>query len=327
MDINVICIFLIQNLVLTLLIDTYYFIHHRTEKNEGIVMCCAPLLYLWFISNLSQSSVFTDNKKRLRWSQRIMSLTNANVTWYSRVNDDMKIIDSCREFPNIPLLGTKGCINYNPILARSQLGYAMKDKPSNILLEGFLIQEVVDIKGLKEKIVRVWNKIHMKGNDKLGNRDCVALEPYTQWVQARVAKIKMPYPPEEPMFSKVIRLIPVPVEYLKGLQVALARLKQERDAWESKFHVSNAKKLELQRKFKEKDYMLHQKDGLIEQHGKKMNREQKARSGAWKDVIDKILKEKADMQIAFEAQIKKLKRKSQHGEGSSLVMVPSDSRP
>lgn len=139
-DINVICIFLIQNLVPTLLAGTYYFIHHRTEKNEGIVMCCSPLLYKWFISHLSQSILFRDNKTCLRWSQRIMSLTNADVTWYSRVYDDVKIIDRCGEFPNVPILGTKGGTNYNLILARRQLGYAMKDKPRNILLERFFIQ-------------------------------------------------------------------------------------------------------------------------------------------------------------------------------------------
>lgn len=41
----------------------------------------------------------------------------------------------------------------------------------------------------------------------------------------------------------------------------------------------------------------------------------------------KLLKEKADMKNAFEAHIRKLKRKLQHGGGSSLVVVPLDLRP
>ncbi|XP_050919784.1 uncharacterized protein LOC127137358 [Lathyrus oleraceus] len=52
-DTNAISIFLIRNPLPSLLADTYYFIHHRTEKNGVIVMCCAPLLYKWFISHLS----------------------------------------------------------------------------------------------------------------------------------------------------------------------------------------------------------------------------------------------------------------------------------
>ncbi|XP_050894891.1 uncharacterized protein LOC127101500 [Lathyrus oleraceus] len=162
--IDIIHIFLIRNPVPTLLVDTYYSIHDRTEKSGGIVMCCAPLLYKWSISHLPQSSLFKDKKKCLRWSQRIMSLTNADVTWYSRVYDDVKIIDSC----------------------------------------GFFIQEGVYSKGLKDKIVNALHKIHRKGKDELGNKDCVSLESYTQWMQARATKIMMPYPPEEPLFPKVI---------------------------------------------------------------------------------------------------------------------------
>ena len=30
---------------------------------------------------------------------------------------------SCADFPNVPLIGTKGCINYNPVLAQRQFGY------------------------------------------------------------------------------------------------------------------------------------------------------------------------------------------------------------
>lgn len=41
----------------------------------------------------------------------------------------------------------------------------MKDKLNNILLEGFFIQEGVDSKGLKEKIVHAWHKIDRKGKD------------------------------------------------------------------------------------------------------------------------------------------------------------------
>lgn len=44
-DINAIHIFLIRNLVPTLLADTYYSIHDKMEKNGGTVMCCTSLMY------------------------------------------------------------------------------------------------------------------------------------------------------------------------------------------------------------------------------------------------------------------------------------------
>lgn len=40
-----------------------------------------------------------------------MSLTANDIFWYSREYDDIKIIFSCGNFPNMPFIGTKGCIN------------------------------------------------------------------------------------------------------------------------------------------------------------------------------------------------------------------------
>lgn len=67
-DINAIKIFLIGNPVLTLLGDTYYSINHMTLKSGGMIICCTPLLYMWFISHLPQSASFWDLKNGLRWS-------------------------------------------------------------------------------------------------------------------------------------------------------------------------------------------------------------------------------------------------------------------
>lgn len=72
--------------------------------------------------------------------------------------------------------------------------------------------------------------------------------------------------------------------------------------------------------------LLHQKDGLIELHGNKMKRDQKVRFVSWKSVINKILREKVDMKMAFEAQIRKFKRQLQHEGGSSSFGIPSDLR-
>ena len=72
----------------------------------------------------------------LQWSMRLVSLTNDDISWYNHVYDGIKIIDSCGEFSNVPLLGTYGGINYNPVLERRQLGFPLKDKPNNISLEG-----------------------------------------------------------------------------------------------------------------------------------------------------------------------------------------------
>ena len=75
-DVNAIRIFLIGNHVPTLLGDMYFFLHFRNSKCGGGIVCCVPLLYKWFVLHLPQAPAFLENKQYLRWSQRLMSLTN-----------------------------------------------------------------------------------------------------------------------------------------------------------------------------------------------------------------------------------------------------------
>ena len=105
-NVNAMRIFLIRNLVPTLLGDAYFSIHHRTSKGGESIVCCVPLLYKWCSSHLPQSPTFQENKDYLRWSQRLMSLTNNEITWYSSVYNVVEIIDSYGELSNVPILGT-----------------------------------------------------------------------------------------------------------------------------------------------------------------------------------------------------------------------------
>src|SRR4051812_40895583 len=83
-----------------------------------------------------------------------MSLTHTDIEWCSPDNDETKIIFSCGSFPNIPLIGTKGGISYNPALARCQYGYPMKNIPSDIQLEGLFFKNIDDHGNmLKKEIV------------------------------------------------------------------------------------------------------------------------------------------------------------------------------
>ncbi|CAL5211354.1 unnamed protein product [Lathyrus oleraceus] len=165
-DVNAIRIFSALNPVPTLLGDTYFSLHMRNAKGGGAIVCCFPLLYKWFISHLPQTVAFKENKGCLRWSTRLMSLTND---------------DTC------------GGINYNPVLPRRQLGFPLKDKPNNILLEGVFFQEGKDPQGLKGRMVRAWRKVHKKGRKELGPKNCIALDPYTAWVRKRASEYLMPY--------------------------------------------------------------------------------------------------------------------------------------
>ncbi|XP_050889377.1 uncharacterized protein LOC127094607 [Lathyrus oleraceus] len=198
-DLAAIHIFLTQNPIPTLLADTYYSIHMRTQKKKGIIVYCTSLLYKWFISHLPSEGPFVENKNNLKWSQRTLSLKAEDIPWYSRVYDGVKLILNCVDFPNVPFLDTKGGINYNPRLALRQLGYPMTDKPDLESVEGFVLYEGFEEPELIKKIVKAWGSICPQGRAKMGKKNCIAKESYTSWVKSRVSEVLLPFPPEPSM--------------------------------------------------------------------------------------------------------------------------------
>ncbi|KAI5417411.1 hypothetical protein KIW84_042135 [Lathyrus oleraceus] len=260
-DVNAIRIFSTLNPVPTLLGDTYFSLHMRNAKGGGVIVCCLPLLHKWFISHLPQT-----------------------------------IIDSCGEFSNVPLLGTCGGINYNPILARRQLGFPLKDKPNNILLEGVFFQDGKDPQGLKARMVRAWRKIHRKGRKELGPKNCIALEPYTVWVRKRASEYLMPYE-----YSRPTPMIVVGPSTLPNQGVEELRDEDRSRAW-------IREREELLQQIKEKDALIefleHQ---VIDDPDDVWTSLLPQSSKFWKRRYDRLAKEKADMEAAYEREVKRFR--------------------
>ncbi|XP_050895429.1 uncharacterized protein LOC127102056 [Lathyrus oleraceus] len=241
---------------------------------------------------------------------KIMYFTHYDIEWYSYAYDEPKIIDSCGEFPNAPFLGTKRDINYNPILTRRQLGYPMKDKPSNILLEGLFFKEAKDNKALKEKIVHARHHVHKKGREVIGKPKCVYLDPYLQRVQARSIKLKMPYPRHEPF--PIANREPTLIFMIdtEKLQIALTKVQQERDAWKNKYQFVNNENEQIQKHLKKKnEEELSKKKRKVQEDlfSSSIQLDTPPTSVAWKLIVDKLVLEKTQM----EDQIKELNRKLQ----------------
>ncbi|CAL5192357.1 unnamed protein product [Lathyrus oleraceus] len=294
-DMNAIRIFSVLNPVPTLLGDAYVSLHLRNAKGGGVIVCCLPLLYKWFISHLPQTVAFKENKGCLRWSQRLMSLTNDDITWYDCVYDTVQIIDYCGEFPNVPLLGTCGGISYNPILARRQLGFPLKDKPHNILLEGVFFQEGKDPQGLKARFVRAWRSIHKKSRNELGPKNCIALEPYTSWVRQRAAVYLMPYDHSRP----------TPLDVAGPSTLPTQRVEELREEDLSRAWIRERE--ELLQQLKEKDAMIEfLEHRVIDDPNDTWTSLLPQSSKFWKRRYDRLAKEKADMEAAYEREIKKL---------------------
>ncbi|XP_050909008.1 uncharacterized protein LOC127122765 [Lathyrus oleraceus] len=129
-DENVVAIFIQRNHVPTLLRDVYHFIYSRSFKGNGVVVhYYAPLLYQWFRSQLPCQRAFLDTQDTLKLSQRMKGLTSKDIDWYNHsLNklENKEVIFSYGEFPNVPLMGMRSGINYNPSLSLRKLGYALK---------------------------------------------------------------------------------------------------------------------------------------------------------------------------------------------------------
>lgn len=89
-----------------------------------------------------------------------------------------EVIMSCGEFPNVPLMGVKGGINYNPVLSHRKLGYTLKGPPENMSIQDSLLYNVADGVEIMKKVAKAWSHISCKGKEFFSKKDCVAYPPY-----------------------------------------------------------------------------------------------------------------------------------------------------
>ena len=133
------------------------------------------------------------NELGLRWNQRIMSLSHSDIYWCPRSQEDISFIDRCREFHNVPLLGIKGGITYNPSLALRHFGYARRDGPYDALVQGIVFDYENDVQGYRQRFVRAWSMVNKVDNKTLGHNNSIPLEPYLKWVRTRAQNLMMTY--------------------------------------------------------------------------------------------------------------------------------------
>ena len=67
----------------------------------------------------------------------------------------------CSKRVNVPLIGTKGCINYNPVLAQRQFGYPIAEAPISVVLE---LYEEGSLAEILPELRRAWNNHSGEGH-------------------------------------------------------------------------------------------------------------------------------------------------------------------
>lgn len=183
-------IFLSGNPVSFLLADFYHTFHTRHEKKGETFLCCAPLLQIWMKTHMPLNGPVV--YKDLPWCQKFVSLSSGTIQWYKREWETQNIILRYGGFPNVPLVGTHGCINYNHLLCMRQFGHVMNGFPRDEDLVPFVINSVDPLNPAVRKVRQAWTKIVRSGLA-LGKKNVITKEPYVQWAKERARVVNMPF--------------------------------------------------------------------------------------------------------------------------------------
>ncbi|XP_058776346.1 uncharacterized protein LOC131650658 [Vicia villosa] len=251
------------------------------------------------------------NEEGLTWVQRIIRLSYGDIIWNQKDFEGTHLFDSCGDFPNVHLLGTRGGITYNPILARHQFGFALKDKPRSIYLSSENFDYDSDITGKKKLFIMAWSKVKKVCTRELGLRNYVPSDLYFRWIYDRVVEHGMPYPSDIPVVPRVTPpIIPVVLEpYVpapnEDLAATVASLRREKADLERRLHKVEAEKAVLVADAKERD-------GMLDYFSRKWKIEDFVSPDqiqSWEREIDRLVQERNKMIKAHKEEIRSLKRK------------------
>ncbi|KAL5142458.1 hypothetical protein HKD37_09G025639 [Glycine soja] len=183
--------------VVAVLADLFDTFDRRCEKSSARIICCLPALCVWLVSHLFQQDTrhpcpllshrSCTEKRRIDWDQLLAGIGGRTISWFPRWKEGKEgVLFSCGRYPNIPLVGTRGCINYNPALAIRQLGYPMRgalteESMSPFLVRGFGAQNSKTI----PRIHKAWETPLRKDQELRGIRNGI-IGGYHEWLKVRI---------------------------------------------------------------------------------------------------------------------------------------------
>ncbi|KAH1242433.1 hypothetical protein GmHk_07G019770 [Glycine max] len=155
--------------ILADLFDTY---DRRCEKNSARIVCCLPALCVWLVSHLFQQD-----------TRHLCPLQSYRSCAEKGREGKEGVLFSCGDYPNVPLIGTRGCINYNPALAIRQLGYPMRGAPTEESLSPFLVRDL-GAQSLKviQRVHKAWRSPLRKDKELRGIQNGV-IGGYHGWLR------------------------------------------------------------------------------------------------------------------------------------------------
>ena len=185
----------LQSPVVAILADLYDTFDRRCEKNHARIVRCTPALYVWLVSHFFHQEMrhicpleghrSCTEKKEANWDWLLANKEGASVNWFPRWKEGRTgILISCGKFPNVPLMGTRGCINYNPVLAIRQLSYPMIGAPSEEVLIPFITRGFNSTNaGVLQRVHKAWEMSQRKDKELRGSSNG-PIDGYRRWLKA-----------------------------------------------------------------------------------------------------------------------------------------------
>jgi len=140
--------------------------------------CCLPTLFVWLASCFEKRAVGIkcpvesvkqqrlEVKSKDEWSQYMVCLTQEKIEWQLAWQQRPQLVYQCAMFLNVPPIGTKDCINYNPVLAQRQFRHPIRGAPTSYVVEPLLfLYKDGSADEIVPRIRRAWEKRVIMGKD------------------------------------------------------------------------------------------------------------------------------------------------------------------
>ncbi|KAI5396102.1 hypothetical protein KIW84_062341 [Lathyrus oleraceus] len=148
--------------------------------------------------------------------------------------------------------GTKGCINYNPVLSLRQLGFVMNVRPLDVEIAESVYFEKRSDPARLEQVGRAWKTIGVKDGAVLGKKFAIAIPAYIDWVRNRVETLLLPYDRMESLQVQppLILSESVPAEHYMQALMENRRMKEKEQDTQMELYKAKADKLNFAHQLK-----------------------------------------------------------------------------
>ncbi|XP_052728596.1 uncharacterized protein LOC128195361 [Vigna angularis] len=246
--------------VLAEVYGTMSFCHERKGKK---ILCCVSALYVWMTARFFKGAVNIrrpseelscqglTTKEGSEWAHFFASLNGGKIKWRLSWVELRQPIQHCGRFPNVPLIGARYGINYNPLLVQRQFGHPMKGAPSQDYLAAFFIYyEDGHCTEMLRKARSAWENVVRAEKDlRLGVMDDEI--NYHTWIRERVKEIKLPFKPIVHQLANEEPSQEPESEEMKQLKIEMKKLREQNGPLNRKQrtdHESGGKELSIRRR-------------------------------------------------------------------------------